>query len=158
MNEVKFIPPTTPEVPTKQEPDKKQEQQPKQEPEKKEAAKPVDPNDKSLTLKQRANAWHESRYVEMEAINKHETDVTTTLQNWVKYFLMVKPADMRDKHYKRVCEELSKDDMGLIGKFFSKPPANMDEVIERHVGEQKPKEESKPEEQPVEEPKEEPKF
>ena len=39
---------------------------------------------------------------------------------------------MKEADYKRVSSELGKSDMGIIGRFFSKPPANLKAVLNKY--------------------------
>ena len=85
------------------------------------------------TPKEQATTWYESRFAELSEINIHEnTETKDVLANWCLYFLIKTTDKMTDREYLRVVKELKKEDMGLIGNFFRKKPADMQDVMDSH--------------------------
>ena len=85
--------------------------------------------------KEIALSWYSSRLEELTSINEHtDRSPKEVLEDWLIYFVVTTPDKMGDEEYQRVTDELKKQDLGLIGKFFKKPPTDMAEVIESHRG------------------------
>ena len=87
----------------------------------------------TLTPREIALSHYNSRTEKLKEINKHEKEVIGVFEDWILYSFITTADKLNENQYNRITEELKKEDCGIIGSFFEKPPEDLAERLKNHA-------------------------
>lgn len=93
-----------------------------------------EPKKGNMSLRDQALAAYNAAVPTLTEISVHEEkQPSETFQDWLLYTFVANSETLTDDQYKRIISELKSEGMGIIGKFYSDPPEDMEKCLAQHA-------------------------